>query len=100
MHTDGLQHIHNLMHSFIGSIASGVYTSLDDVQQDAQEYLAMEKVVQKLSNWDENSSVEELSQIFSGLSNSINQRKVQMIEEKNWQQLMEMPKLGEENNVK
>ena len=92
---EGLQHIHNLMHVFIEGLAAGVYESIDDVQQDAQEYLAMENAVEKLSNWTKDSSVEDLANIFEGLSNSMNTKKVRIEEEKEWKELMAMPKIGE-----
>ena len=94
---EGLKHIHNLMHVLIEGIAAGVYTSIDDAQRDAQEYLTMEKAIKKLSNWNESSSIEELANIFDGISNSKRER------EEVWAEITSMPtlpKLDGEGNVK
>lgn len=97
MNNEGFKHIHNLMHVFIEGIAAGLYDSLDDIQCDACEYLAMERAVEKLSNWNENSNVNDLAIIFDGVSNSIMSRKereeLQRMEQAC--QLDDMPKLEE-----
>ena len=94
---EGLKHIHNLMHVLIEGIAAGVYASIDDAQRDAQEYLTMEKAIKKLSNWNESSSIEELANIFDGISNS------KKVKEEVWAEITSMPtlpKLDGEGNVK
>lgn len=95
MNNDGMKHIHKIMHVFIEGLAAGVYDSVDDIQADAKEYLEMERVVQKLSNWKDTDNVEDLTQIFEGLSKSIESRKKKVEEEKEWADVMEMPKIGE-----
>jgi len=92
----GLEHIHRLMHVFIEGIAAGVYDSVEDAQQDAKEYLAMEKAVEKLSKWNKTSEVNELAEIFDGISHSINCKKEKAENEKAFS-LDDMPKLGEED---
>ena len=92
---EGLKHIHEIMHVFIEGLASGVYTSVEDVQADACQYLAMEEAVKRLANWNENSSVNDLANIFDGIANSIAVRKQQEEEEKEWQEITEMPKMEE-----
>ena len=100
MNNEGLGHIHNVMLVFIEGIAAGMYTSLEDIQCDACEYLAMERAVEKLSKWNTNSSVQELAEIFDGISNSIMTRQEQKEMEQACQ-LDDMPKLevGELINV-
>lgn len=90
---EGLKHIHNLMHVLIEGIAAGVYSSIEDAQLDAQEYLSMEKAVKKLSEWKEGSSIDELAQIFDGISNSIKVRKEEREREKEWAEIISMPTL-------
>jgi len=94
---NGLQHIHNVMHVFIEGLAAGIYDSVEDIQQDAKEYLAMEKAVEKLSKWDKTSEVDDLVNIFDGLSNSIAKRKEHEEEEKVWENINTMPDLGDKN---
>lgn len=89
---EGLKHIHNLMHVLIEGIAAGVYTSIDDAQRDAQEYLTMEKAIKKLSNWNESSSIEELANIFDGISNS-KKVKEEREREEVWAEITSMPTL-------
>lgn len=72
------------MHILIEGIAAGVYTSLDDIQADAYEYLQMEKAVEKLENWTMTDKVEDLAKIFDGISNSMLRKKEQDKEEKEW----------------
>ena len=94
--TEGLKHIHNLMHVLIEGIAAGVYTSIDDAQRDAQEYLTMEKAIKKLSNWNESSSIEELANIFDGISNSKKVKEEEREREEVWAEITSMltlPKL-------
>ena len=101
--TEGLKHIHNLMHVLIEGIAAGVYTSIDDAQRDAQEYLTMEKAIKKLSNWNESSSIEELANIFDGISNSKKVKEEERGREEVWAEIASMPtlpKLDGEGNVK
>ena len=101
--TEGLKHIHNLMHVLIEGIAAGVYTSIDDAQRDAQEYLTMEKAIKKLSNWNESSSIEELANIFDGISNSKKVKEEERERGKVWAEITSMPtlpKLDGEENVK
>ena len=100
---EGLKHIHNLMHVLIEGIAAGVYTSIDDAQRDAQEYLTMEKAIKKLSNWNESSSIEELANIFDGISNSKKVKEEERKREEEWAEITSMPtlpKLDGEGNVK
>lgn len=100
---EGLKHIHNLMHVLIEGIAAGVYTSIDDAQRDAQEYLTMEKAIKKLSNWNESSSIEELANIFDGISNSKKVKEEEREREEEWAEITSMPtlpKLDGEGNVK
>lgn len=100
---EGLKHIHNLMHVLIEGIAAGVYTSIDDAQRDAQEYLTMEKAIKKLSNWNESSSIEELANIFDGISNSKKVKEEEREREEVWAEITSMPTLPEldgEGNVK
>lgn len=91
MNNDGLKHIHNVMHAFIEGIAAGVYQSLDDIQADANEYLMMEKAVQKLSNWNESCSVEDLATIFDGLSNSMKRKNEEKQLKEEWEETMQTP---------
>ena len=95
MNNDGMKHIHRIMHVFIEGLAAGVYDSVEDIQADAKEYLEMERVVQKLSNWKDTDNVDDLAQIFAGLSKSIETRKQKVKEEKEWADVMEMPNIGE-----
>lgn len=95
MVSDGKEHIQRLMHVFIEGLAAGVYDNVDDIQQDAKEYLAMERAVEKLSKWDKTSEVNDLVQIFDGLSNSLNKKREKLEEEQAWKEINEMPKLGE-----
>ena len=90
-----MKHIHTIMHVFIEGLAAGVYDAVEDIQADAQEYLEMERVVQKLSNWKDTDNVNDLAQIFAGLSKSIETRKQKVKEEKEWADVMEMPNIGE-----
>ena len=95
---EGLQHIHNVMHVFIEGIAAGMYESLEDIQCDACEYLAMERAVEKLSNWNADSKIEDLEHIFEGISNSMDVKRARQQEQAEWASLLDdMPKLGEEN---
>jgi hypothetical protein len=95
---EGLQHIHNVMHVFIEGIAAGMYESLEDIQCDACEYLAMERAVKKLSNWNADSKIEDLENIFEGISNSMEAKRARQQEQAEWASLLDdMPKLGEEN---
>lgn len=94
---EGLEHIHRIMHVFIEGLAAGVYDSVDDIQADAKEYLAMEKAVEKLSNWNKDSSVEDLSNIFDGLSRSMDRQRAKVEEEKVWSEISEMPVIGEDD---
>ena len=55
----------------------------------------MERVVQKLSNWKDTDNVDDLAQIFAGISKSIETRKQKVKEEKEWADVMEMPNIGE-----
>ena len=95
MNNDGMKHIHRIMHVFIEGLAAGVYDAVEDIQADAQEYLEMERVVQKLSNWKDTDNVNDLAQIFAGLSKSIETRRNKVKEEKEWADVMEMPNIGE-----
>lgn len=72
MISEGSQHIQNLLYTLVEGIALGMYTSLEDAQQDAKEYLAMDKAVKKLEKWDpKKDKVEDLSKIFEGISRSM-----------------------------
>lgn len=95
MVSDGTEHIQRLMHVFIEGLAAGVYDNVDDIQQDAKEYLAMEKAVEKLSKWGMTSNVDDLVNVFDGLSNSLNKKREKLSEEQAWEKIKEMPKLGE-----
>ena len=91
------------MHVLIEGIAAGVYTSIDDAQRDAQEYLTMEKAIKKLSNWNESSSIEELANIFDGISNSKKVKEEEREREEVWAEITSMPTLPQldgEGNVK
>lgn len=95
---EGLQHIHNVMHVFIEGIAAGMYESLEDIQCDACEYLAMERAVEKLSNWNADSKIEDLENIFEGISNSMEAKRARQQEQNEWATLLnDMPTIGEEN---
>ena len=72
---EGLEHIHNIMHVFIEGLAAGIYDSVDDVQQDAKEYLAMENAVKKLAKWNKTSQVSDLAEIFSMFLLALSPRK-------------------------
>ena len=86
------------MHVFIEGIAAGMYESLEDIQCDACEYLAMERAVKKLSNWNADSKIEDLENIFEGISNSMEAKRARQQEQAEWASLLDdMPKLGEEN---
>lgn len=93
---DGMEHIRNVMHVFIEGLAAGVYESIDDIQTDAREYLAMERAVEKLSKWDKDNTVEELADIFDGISNSKKQREFKEQEQREWDRVQEMPSVQEE----
>ena len=92
-----MKHIDRIMHVFIEGLAAGVYDSVEDIQADAKEYLEMERVVQKLSNWKDTDNVDDLAQIFAGISKSIETRKQKVKEEKEWADVMEMHNIGEKN---
>lgn len=91
---EGLQHIHKLMHVLIEGIAAGVYTSKADIEADANQYLQMEKAVEKMSTWNEDSSVEELAGIFEGISHSMEEQKQKEEEKKSWRDIADMPDLA------
>lgn len=95
---EGLQHIHNIMHVFIEGIAAGIYTNVEDAQEDARQYLAMEQAVEKLSKWNENSSVQDLANIFNGIQHSMEVQRAREEEEKEWKEIQTMPSMntGEE----
>jgi len=95
---EGLQHIHNLMHVFIEGVAAGIYTDIEDAQEDARQYLAMEQAVEKLSKWNENSSVQDLANIFDGIQRSMEVQKAREKEDEEWRDIQTMPTMntGEE----
>ena len=93
---NGMEHIHNIMHVFIEGLAAGVYETVDDIQTDAREYLAMERAVEKLSKWDKDDTIEDLADIFDGISNSRKQKEAKEQEKKEWDSVLEMPKVQEE----
>ena len=92
---DGLSHIHNIMHVFIEGLAAGIYTDLEDIQADATQYLAMEQVVEKLSKWNKDSTVEELADIFDGIHHSMEIQKARQKELQEWEEIQQFPKLGD-----
>lgn len=96
---DGAKHIQKLMHVFIEGIAAGIYDNLDDIQADACEYLNMERAVDKLSNWNKDSKIEDLAEVFDGVSRSMESRRHKAEEQKEWDDMMKMPCLSEDEYV-
>lgn len=92
---EGKDKIHRLMHVFIEGIAAGVYESIYDIERDAQEYLAMEKVVDKLSNWKNTDTVNDLAKLFDGVVSSKQVRETNKKQKKKWDKIKEMPSVDE-----
>lgn len=90
---EGKEKIHALLHVFIEGIAAGVYETVEDVERDAKEYLAMEKVIDKLSNWNVSDTIEDLAKLFDGVVSSKQTRKARVEEKREWENVTEMPKV-------
>jgi hypothetical protein len=90
---EGKEKIHKLLHVFIEGIAAGVYETVEDVERDAKEYLVMEKVIDKLSNWNVSDTVEDLAKLFDGVVSSEQTRKTRVEKKREWENITEMPKV-------
>lgn len=96
MNNEGKEKIAKLMHVFIEGIAAGIYESVYDIERDAKEYLAMEKVVDKLSNWKETDTVEDLAKLFDGVVSSAHVREHASKEKEEWNKIKEMPNVADD----